>query len=45
MKAMVISDIHGDVKHLEQAIKKYKEEAAEKLLILGDFCRLFQHNK
>ena len=45
MKALVISDIHGDVEHLEQALKQYNKESASRLLILGDFCRLFQHNK
>lgn len=37
MKVMVISDIHGGVKYLQKAIEKYKEEKAERLLILGDF--------
>lgn len=41
MKAMVISDIHGDVKHLENAIERYKEEKASKLFILGDFAGYF----
>jgi len=37
MKAMVISDIHGNIEYLNRALEKYKEEEAEKLLILGDF--------
>lgn len=45
MKALVISDIHGDVEHLEQVLKQYNKESANRLIILGDFCRLFQHNK
>ena len=41
MKVMVISDIHGGVKYLKKALEKYKEENAEKLLILGDFTSYF----
>lgn len=37
MKAMCISDIHGNIECLKQALERYKEEGAEKLLILGDF--------
>ena len=37
MKVMVISDIHGSLKATEQIMIRFKEEAAEKLLILGDF--------
>ena len=36
MKIMVISDIHGSLENLEKALARYKEEKAEKLLILGD---------
>ena len=45
MKALAISDIHGDVDHLKQILEIYNKESASRLLILGDFCRLFQHNK
>lgn len=45
MKALVISDIHGDIEHLKQIIETYNKESANRLLILGDFCRIFQHNK
>ena len=41
MKAMIISDIHGGVKYLEQALERYKEEGAERLIILGDFSGYF----
>ena len=41
MKVMVLSDIHGGVKYLKQALEKYKEEKAERLLILGDFTSYF----
>lgn len=37
MKVMCISDIHGNTECLKQALERYKEEDAEKLLILGDF--------
>lgn len=37
MKVMVISDIHGNIEYLNKALDRYKEEEAEKLLILGDF--------
>lgn len=37
MKIMCISDIHGDIDCLDKALKRYKEEKAEKLIILGDF--------
>lgn len=36
-KVMCISDIHGNIECLKQVLNKYKEESAEKLLILGDF--------
>lgn len=41
MKIMVISDIHGGVKYLQMALERYKEEKAERLLILGDFTSYF----
>lgn len=37
MKVMCISDIHGNIECLKQTLERYKEEGAEKLLILGDF--------
>lgn len=37
MKFMCISDIHGNIDCLKQAIDKFREENADKLLILGDF--------
>lgn len=37
MRLMAISDIHGGIKYLNKALERYKEEGAEKLLILGDF--------
>lgn len=37
MKVMCISDIHGDIECLKQAVERYRQEEAEKLLILGDF--------
>ena len=37
MKVMCISDIHGNVECLNKAIERYKEENADKLIILGDF--------
>ena len=37
MKIMCISDIHGNIECLNKAIERYKEENAEKLIILGDF--------
>ena len=37
MKIMCISDIHGYAECLNKAIERYREENAEKLIILGDF--------
>ena len=37
MKIMCISDIHGNIECLNKAIEKFKEENADKLIILGDF--------
>ena len=37
MKIMCISDIHGNAECLNKAIERYKEENADKLIILGDF--------
>ena len=41
MKVMCISDIHGNIECLKQTIEKYKEENAEKLIILGDFSSYY----
>ena len=41
MKVMCISDIHGSIENLKKALERYKEENAEKLLILGDFSGYF----
>ena len=41
MKVMCISDIHGSIENLKKALERYKEENAEKLLILGDFSSYF----
>ncbi len=41
MKAMIISDIHGGIKYLKQVLEKYAEEKADRLIILGDFSRVF----
>ena len=37
MKVMCISDIHGNIECLNKAIERYREEDADKLIILGDF--------
>ena len=37
MKVMCISDIHGNIECLNKAIERYREENADKLIILGDF--------
>ena len=41
MKVMCISDIHGNIEYLKKVIEKFKEEAAEKLIILGDFSSYY----
>lgn len=41
MKVMCISDIHGNIECLNKAIERFKEEKAEKLIILGDFSSYF----
>lgn len=41
MKVMCISDIHGNIECLNKAIEKYREENAEKLIILGDFSSYY----
>lgn len=38
---MCISDIHGNIECLKKALEKYKEEKAEKLIILGDFSSYY----
>lgn len=41
MKLMFISDIHGSFYYANEAIKKFEEEKADKLIILGD---ILYHN-
>ncbi len=41
MKVMCISDIHGNIECLNKAIERFKEENAEKLIILGDFSNYY----
>ena len=41
MKVMCISDIHGNTECLNKAIERFKEENAEKLIILGDFSSYY----
>ena len=41
MKIMCISDIHGNIECLNKAIERYREEKAEKLIILGDFSSYY----
>lgn len=41
MKVMCISDIHGNIENLKKIIKRFNEENAEKLLILGDFSSYY----
>ena len=41
MKLMCISDIHGSIDNLNKLLEKYKEEKAEKLIILGDFSNYY----
>ena len=41
MKIMCISDIHGNIECLNKAIEKYREENADKLIILGDFSSYY----
>ncbi len=36
MKIMFVSDIHGSIKFLNMAIKRFEEEQADKLVLLGD---------
>lgn len=36
MKLMIASDIHGSACYCEKMLKRYREEGAEKLLLLGD---------
>lgn len=36
-KVMCISDIHGNIDCLKQALERFYQENAEKLIILGDF--------
>ena len=41
MKVMCISDIHGNIECLKKAIEQFKNENAEKLIILGDFSSYY----
>ena len=41
MKIMCISDIHGNIECLKKAIERFREENAEKLIILGDFSSYY----
>lgn len=41
MKVMVISDIHGGLEYLEEAIECYRFEKADKLVVLGDFLSYY----
>lgn len=41
MKIMCISDIHGSIENLKKIIDIYREENADKLLILGDFSSYY----
>lgn len=41
MKAFVISDIHGQAQYLKKALERFREEQADKLVILGDFGGYF----
>lgn len=41
MKVMCISDIHGNIENLERGIERFREENADKLLILGDFSSYY----
>ena len=41
MKIAVVSDIHDNIWHLETALRKIREEGAQTLLFLGDFCAPF----
>ncbi len=41
MKVMVISDIHGGLSELKQALDRFRLEKANRLLILGDFAGYF----
>ncbi|MGN0526114.1 MAG: phosphodiesterase [Acutalibacteraceae bacterium] len=36
MKLLIASDIHGSLKYCEKLVERYKEEKAEKLILLGD---------
>ena len=41
MKVMCISDIHGNIECLNKAIERFREENADKLIILGDFSSYY----
>jgi len=40
MKIMAISDIHGGIEYLREAIECFEFEKADQLIILGIFCRI-----
>ena len=41
MKIAVLSDIHDRLDHLARALELVREEQAERLVFLGDFCAPF----
>ena len=41
MKAIVISDIHGDINALNEIIEKIYKLNVDKFIILGDFCSYY----
>lgn len=41
MKFMCISDIHGNIECLNMVLERFKEENAERLIILGDFSSYY----
>ena len=53
MKLMFASDIHGSYYYAQKTVEAYREEKAEKLILLGDIpitdretiCRKITHRK
>ena len=41
MKIMCISDVHGNIECLNRAVERFRQENADKLIILGDFSSYF----
>lgn len=37
MKLMFVSDIHGSLHWLQLALEKFREEKADRLVLLGDY--------